>query len=136
MEFKETNPMKLKNKGLKRAKLVGSLKKNGEKNTLVDEIVYQLMPSIKHDIEGSKNALSFIENVCILVENHNCKTKIDKKDVAIKVITSIYPELNNERDLKKISNDIDDICESSKNIVRSTLARHAFNSVKNFFLKS
>lgn len=133
MEFQQENPMKLKNKNLNFIVPKGNASKSSEIQTLSKEII-EVINSKYTNLDDVKNMFSFLIFLCNCIENNSCKKKFDKKKLAIELVIKLFPSLNNETDLNKISNDIEDICEN-KLIKKITQTTKIYRQVKNFFLK-
>ena len=134
-QFSQTNPM-VKNPSLKLVKLKGILAVKNNQNTLVKEIVNILkeIPNLDDFINPSLS-LSMLDNICRLVENNDQSTLVDKKKTALAVITEIWPMLNNEKDLKIISQDIDEIVMLSKYVKKIPIMQKSFKMLSSYIQK-
>ena len=133
----ENNPMKnkvVKNSSLSHVKLKGSTLKSSESQNLVNDVITILNNEIP-DLNNLKNDISLIDNICNLIENHDCKTEIDKKQVATQILIKLFPELNNEKDLGNISKNIDSVIDLSKNINKIGKTSKFFLNTKKWFVK-
>ena len=133
--FNGQNPMKeIKNSSLTLVKLKGTTKKISEHQTLCDDIIKILRTKIP-DLNSLKRDISLIDNICLLIENYDGKTEIDKKQIATNVLISLFPELNNETDLDLISKNIDSVVDLSKNVVKMGNTSKFFLNAKKWFIK-
>ena len=129
----------LKNKKLSLVKLSDSALKVSSQVDLKQDIVY-ILNSISglNELKSTKYS-RLIKIVCELIENADYKPssdnlKLNKKQIALESLFSIFPEMNNDRDKADISERIDFICEESliKQIPKSTVI---VNSVGKWALK-
>lgn len=135
MDFKESNPMREpKNSSLAHVKLKGSARKTSESQNLVADIIHLLNNEIP-DIEKLKHDISLIDNICLLAENNDCKTEVNKKEIVTQVLIRLFPELNNERDLDLISKNIDSVVDLSKNVKKMSGVSKFFKSTKKWVFK-
>ena len=104
------------NTHLSLVKATGALKKQIGLNKLFTEIM-ELINKMG-DISSLKGEKALLEHIMQMVENaQTAKLKgEDKKVLVIKVITSLFPALNNEQDLRLLNIDIDYIC--SKGLIK------------------
>ena len=108
--FTQSNP--LKNPSLVLIPLKGVMAVKTNQSNLVQDIITILkeIPNL-NELKGS---ITLLDNICLLIENHDQKTKVDKKQTAINIMIQLFPELNNDKDMKKLSQDIDEIISISK----------------------
>lgn len=88
------------------------------------------------DISDLKDDKHLLEHICKLVENAETVTfhkGEEKKDLVIKILTNVFPILNNEQDIKRIKSDIDYIC--AKKIVKKVSFLKKLGSVAIAILK-
>lgn len=109
----------LKNKNLNLVKLANSANKIVSHGDLKQDII-TLLGSVSNLQELKETKLStLVKYVCELIENGKYKAKdeklkLDKKQIAIDVLTSpsLFPDLNNDLDKRRLSDLIDFVCES------------------------
>jgi hypothetical protein len=103
---------------LKLVKLGKSLVNFVGKNKIVQKIINEIKEEYP-DLSAMKRHPQFIELVCTMVEtkskNYKGKDKLDKKQLVISIITTMFPELNNNQDIEFINTIIDYACDS-KNV--------------------
>ena len=107
----------LKNKNLNLVKLANSANKIVSHGDLKQDII-TLCSSVSNLQELKETKLStIVKYVCELIENGKYKAKddklkLDKKQIAIDALTTLFPDLNNDLDKKRLSDLIDFVCES------------------------
>ena len=92
----------------------GKLKKQIGMNQAFNEI----MSIINNygDISTLEKDKAVLHDVCNRVEN-STSVKLngdEKKELAIRVMTALYPALNNDRDVETLKSDIDWVCSLNK----------------------
>ena len=91
---------------LKLVKLGKSLVNFVGKNKIVQKIINEIKEEYP-DLSAMKRHPQFIELVCTMVEtkskNYKGKDKLDKKQLVISIITTMFPELNNNQDIEFIN---------------------------------
>jgi len=128
--FNQSNP--LKNQSLNLVKLKGSVLTTSNVQNLVNDIISIIKDKIPNYSE-LKTSISLLENICILIENHSIKeTKINKKDICIKIFITLFPEMNNELSISNLSKSIDEIVEISNSIVKIPLVKKISKSFSNY----
>ena len=118
----------LKNKKLSLIKLSSSAGKIVSNGDLKNDIV-TLLSGLSNLQELKNSKLStVVKYVCELIENSSYKAKtdalkLDKKQLALDAIIQTFPDLNNEADIKRLSDLIDFCVESGlvKAIPQSTI---------------
>lgn len=130
-QFSQSNP--LKNPSLTLVPLKGVMATKTNQSFLIQEIVNILkeIPNL-NDMKGS---LTLLDNICLLVENHSQKTKIDKKQAVISIIIQLFPEMNNESSLKKLSQDIDELVSISKYVKKIPFMKKSFKMLSSYVQK-
>lgn len=135
--FNGLNPMRdkeLKNSSLSHVKLKGTALKTSEHQNLINDIIYILKTQIPN-LNSLKYDISLIDNICNLIENNDCKTTVDKKEVAKEIIVALFNELNNEKDLELISRNIDSVVDLSKNVKKLAKSTKFFKNAQKWVLK-
>jgi hypothetical protein len=107
----------LKNSSLTLVKMSKSVKHITARTDLINDIVI-LMKSLSslHELKET-NLFEVIKRVCELIENGDYNSqdpnlKLNKKDIAIDSLLALFPDLNNDKDKKYISQSIDTFCNS------------------------
>ena len=129
--FSQSNP--LKNSSLTLVTLKGVMAVKTNQSNLIQDIITILrdIPNL-NDLKGS---LTLLDNICLLVENHSQKTKIDKKQTTISIIIQLFPEFNNENSLKKFSQDIDELVSISKYVKKIPFMKKSFKQLSSYIQK-
>ena len=98
------------NTNLSLVKATGALKKQIGINQLFNEIMD--IVNKMGDISSLKGEKALLEHIMQMVENsQTVKLKgNEKKALVIRIVTSLFPILNNEQDLRLLNLDIDYIC--------------------------
>ena len=112
---------------LKLVKLGNSLANFVGKNKIVQKVINQIQEEYP-DLSAMKRHPAFIELVCSMIETkaqtYKGKDKLDKKKLVISIITTMYPELNNNQDIEFIGTIIDYACDSKNVEAVSKLKRY------------
>jgi hypothetical protein len=107
----------LKNKKLNLVKLADSASKIVSNGDLKADIILLLNGLSNLQQLKSDKLSTIVKYVCELIENSDYKTKndslkLDKKQIAIDTLTSVFADLNNDSDKKRLSDLVDFVCES------------------------
>lgn len=129
----------LKNSKLNLVKLPKSARKFVSEGDLKNDCVMLLRALSNLQELKDKKISRLIIYVCSLIENAKYETKderlkLNKKQVAIDTLTSVFPDLNNDVDIKRLSELIDTICES-KVIKKVATSKVISKGVVNFIKK-
>ena len=122
----------MENTNLKLVKLKRSVLGHRSKYQLVHDVL-EVLNTI-HNLDALKNDPEFLLLVCNLVENSNEETELNKKEIVLEVFKSLFAELNNEQDLKKIS-DMVDFLRSNKRIKKVSTVMKYLSKFSSWVLK-
>lgn len=125
---------KKKNPKLEFVKSTSSLQKAEKLNIAIDDL-RQIFVEVGN-IEEMSDDPSFIQKVCELVENVTSisLTGKEKLELALQLITEKFPLLNNEKDLQRLTKQINHMVDSG--LIKKISGMKVLSSrVCNFFLK-
>jgi hypothetical protein len=133
------NDPNLKNSNLNLVKMSKSVKCITAKQDLVNDIIIVMRNMSSLNELKESNLFELVKSVCVLIENGDYKTKnpslkLNKKDIAIQALVTLFPDLNNDKEKKYLSQSIDIFCES-KIIKKITTSRYLKKVVVPFFKK-
>ena len=125
----------IKNKKLNLVKLSVSALKIVSQSDIKNDII-TILKVISNLPELKKSKFStIVKYVCELVENTDYKAsdptlKIDKKQLAISIMVTVFAELNNENDINRLGELIDFICDHGliKAVAQSTVVANTASS--------
>ena len=112
-----------RNPSLALVKPKNAVKKHLDFTYLKQEIL-DLLQEVPN-LESLKRDPEFVLYVCNLVENKQSKHKIDKKELVKDVFKSLFCELNNDQDLKRMDDHIEFLC-SNKMIKKLPVMKKMF----------
>lgn len=129
----------LKNPKLKLVKLPKSARKIVSEGDLKSDCVMLLREMSNLQELKNKKISKILIYLCDLIENAKYETKderlkLDKKQVAIDSLICVFPDLNNDVDIKRVSEIIDTICEE-KVVKKVATSKVISKGVVNFIKK-